>query len=110
MDVPPPSETAEAVTPEYAQTEDPFRALIEGIELQFPGWGAWRSDTDRWWAFRTAANPLTIEELRAGRRLIVQADTVDELRAAIRAEIELDTSDSAPVGGSSRAKSHERPR
>ncbi|GAA2610081.1 hypothetical protein SMC26_38105 [Actinomadura fulvescens] len=91
MDVPPPSETA--VTPEYAQTQDPFRAFIEAIELQFPGWSAWRSDTDRWWGFRTAADPLTIEELRAGRRLIVQADTVEELRAAIRAEINPPTDD-----------------
>ncbi|MFG1998439.1 hypothetical protein ACGFNU_04750 [Spirillospora sp. NPDC048911] len=103
MDVPPPPETAEAVPPEYAKIEDPFRASVETIELEFPGWSAWRSDTGRWWAFRTAADPLTIEQLRAGRRLIVQADTVEELHAAVRAEIESARGGSASGSGSSRA-------
>ena len=62
-------------------------AVIREIEAEFPGWGAWHSDAGRWWAFRTAAKPLTIEELRAGHRLIVQADTAQELRAAIRSEL-----------------------
>ena len=67
--------------------DDVSTALIREIEAEFPGWGAWQSDTGRWWAFRTAADPLTIEELRAGRRLIVRADTAEELRTAIRSEL-----------------------
>ncbi len=63
-------------------------ALIAQLQKSFPGWGAWRSGTHRWWAFRTSASPLTIEQLRAGCRLLVQADTPAELYAAIRAEIE----------------------
>jgi len=62
---------------------------VRDLEREFPGWSAWHSDAGRWWAFRTSASPLTIEELRAGRRLIVQADTVDELWAAVRTELEL---------------------
>jgi hypothetical protein len=58
------------------------------LEAEFPGWRLWISDTGRWWAFRTSACALTIEQLRAGRRLIVQADTSDALYSAIRAEIE----------------------
>jgi hypothetical protein len=57
------------------------------IEADFPGWGVWQSDTGRWWAFRTAADPLTIDQLRAGRRLIVHAETVDALHTAIRDEV-----------------------
>ncbi|MBA8950675.1 hypothetical protein ACFQU9_41480 [Actinomadura namibiensis] len=72
MDVPPP-------------TRD---HLISEIQERFPGWGVWHSDAHRWWAFRTAFAPLTIGQLRAGCRLIVQADTHTELCAAIRAEIE----------------------
>ncbi|MBO2452866.1 hypothetical protein J4573_37645 [Actinomadura barringtoniae] len=83
MDVPPHPETVPAPS-----TRPDDRPVIGQIEAEFPGWSAWRSDTDRWWAFRTAANPLTIEQLRAGHRLIVQADTVAALRAEIRAEIE----------------------
>ncbi|MEU5877233.1 hypothetical protein [Spirillospora sp. NPDC047279] len=90
MDVPPPAETA-------ARRADDPDLVIAAIELRFPGWSAWRSDTDRWWAFRTAADPLTIEELRAGHRLIVQADTPEELHAAIRAEI--DSAAGADPGG-----------
>jgi hypothetical protein len=60
---------------------------LQQIEAEFPGWGVWRSDTSRWWAFRTARNPLTIEQLRAGCRLIVQADTYEDLRTEIRSEI-----------------------
>ncbi|MEW2356551.1 hypothetical protein [Spirillospora sp. NPDC029432] len=66
----------------------PDTTLITQIEALFPGWGAWRSGTLRWWAFRTSAEPLTIEQLRAGCRLLVQADTPAELCTAIRAEIE----------------------
>jgi hypothetical protein len=62
-------------------------SVIREIEADFPGWSAWHSDTGRWWAFRTAADPLTFEELRAGRRLIVQGDTAGELRIAIRSEL-----------------------
>lgn len=62
-------------------------ATVQRIEAEFPGWGVWRSDTDRWWAYRTARSPLSFEQLRAGCRLIVQADTGEELREAIRAEI-----------------------
>ncbi|MGI5224114.1 hypothetical protein [Actinoallomurus sp. CA-142502] len=58
------------------------------LEAEFPGWRLWISDTGRWWAFRTEACALTIEQLRAGCRLIVQADTSDALYSAIRAEIE----------------------
>ncbi|MGI8334958.1 hypothetical protein ACRYCC_33815 [Actinomadura scrupuli] len=68
--------------PEDPAAED---ALVREIETHFPGWGVWRSDTRRWWAFRTAAHPLTIEQLRAGCRLIVQADTWAGLREAIQA-------------------------
>jgi len=60
---------------------------LQQIEAEFPGWGVWRSDTSRWWAFRTARNPLTIDQLRAGCRLIVQADTFEDLCAEIRTEI-----------------------
>lgn len=63
-------------------------AVVREIEAEFSGWGVWRSDTGRWWAFRTAADPLTIDQLRAGCRLGVQADTPDDLRRAIRGEIE----------------------
>ncbi|MQA98132.1 MAG: hypothetical protein GEV11_27285 [Streptosporangiales bacterium] len=66
---------------------DPSRgdegAAIEG---DFPGWGVWRSDTGRWWAYRTQADPLTIGQMRAGCRLIVQAETPAGLRTAIRTE------------------------
>ncbi|GAB3674783.1 hypothetical protein GCM10027589_44810 [Actinocorallia lasiicapitis] len=62
--------------------------LVERIEAEFPGWGVWRSDADRWWAYRKAHSALTLEQLRAGCRLIVQADTGDQLRAAIRHEID----------------------
>ncbi|WP_329248049.1 hypothetical protein OG417_00510 [Actinoallomurus sp. NBC_01490] len=58
------------------------------LEAEFPGWRLWISDTGRWWAFRTEASALTIEQLRAGCRLIVQADTSDALYTEIRAEIE----------------------
>lgn len=68
---------------------DAETALLQAIENDFPGWGVWRSGTRRWWAFRTAANPLTIEQLRAGHRLIVQADTPEGLREAIRAELDV---------------------
>jgi hypothetical protein len=63
--------------------------VVRDLEQEFPGWSAWHSDAGRWWAFRTAADPLTFEELSAGRRLIVRADTVEALRLAIRAELEL---------------------
>ncbi|HEY7487720.1 MAG TPA: hypothetical protein VH912_24925 [Streptosporangiaceae bacterium] len=57
------------------------------IQTEFPGWRVWRSDTGRWWAFRTSAKPLTIKQLRAGCRLTVPAATGVALRAAVRAEI-----------------------
>lgn len=107
MDVPPPPESADAALPRAAEIAEPDLApqpidpavaradpapgndaVIREIETDFPGWGVWHSDTRRWWAFRTAANPLTIDQLRAGCRLIVQADTGSQLRAAIHAEIE----------------------
>ncbi|SEG71132.1 hypothetical protein SAMN04489712_109244 [Thermomonospora echinospora] len=91
MDGPPPpeglAEAAHAEAPAVTDTA-PDTAPIGRIEDEFPGWGVWRSDTGRWWAFRTAARPLTIEQIRAGCRLIVQADTVDRLRAAILDEID----------------------
>ncbi|MDL4773326.1 MULTISPECIES: hypothetical protein [Thermomonosporaceae] len=62
------------------------RSLIDDIEARFPGWGAWLSDTFRWWAFRTAAAALTIDQLRAGCSLIVRAGSHAELCAAVRAE------------------------
>jgi hypothetical protein len=74
------------VPPSATTISDEDIALMREIETSFPGWGVWRSDTRRWWAFRTAAYPLTIEQLRAGCRLIVQADTDTDLREAIRAE------------------------
>ncbi len=58
------------------------------LEAEFPGWRVWISGTGRWWAYRTSACALTIEQLRAGCRLIVQADTAEALAAAITAEIE----------------------
>jgi hypothetical protein len=58
------------------------------LEAEFPGWQLWISDTGRWWAFRTSACALTIEQMRAGCRLITSADTADALYSAIRAEIE----------------------
>ncbi|MCD0450595.1 hypothetical protein LO762_15550 [Actinocorallia sp. API 0066] len=57
------------------------------IEAEFPGWRVWRSGTDRWWAYRTSSQPLSIEQLRAGCRLLVQADTPAELRVQIHQEI-----------------------
>lgn len=60
---------------------------VRRIEAEYPGWGVWRSDADRWWAYRTARSALTLEQLRAGCRLIVQADTELELCEAITAEI-----------------------
>lgn len=61
-------------------------AIMREIESEFPGWGVWHSGTGRWWAFRTAANPLTIAQLRAGCQLIVQANTPEMLREEIRTE------------------------
>ena len=66
----------------------PGVVVMARLEAEFPGWRLWISDTGRWWAFRTSACALTIEQLRAGCRLIVQADTSDALYSAIRAEIE----------------------
>lgn len=60
---------------------------MQEIESEFPGWGVWHSGTGRWWAFRTAANPLTITQLREGCQLIVQANTPETLREGIRAQI-----------------------
>ena len=60
---------------------------MRSIEEDFPGWGVWRSDTGRWWAFRTGADPLTINQLRAGCRLLVRADTGAALRSAVHAAI-----------------------
>jgi hypothetical protein len=70
--------------------KSPAAGVVEmgRLEAEFPGWRLWISDTGRWWAFRTSANALTIEQMRAGCRLIVQADTSDALYSAIRAEIE----------------------
>lgn len=62
--------------------------VVIDIASRFPGWSAWYSDTRRWWAYRTAAAPLTIGQLRAGCRLLVHAETHAELCAAITAEIE----------------------
>jgi hypothetical protein len=76
MDVLPPS----AASLEDART-------MRSIEEEFPGWGVWRSDRGRWWAFRTAADPLTINQLRAGCRLLVQADSGSGLRSAVHAAI-----------------------
>lgn len=64
------------------------RDLSRRIELDFPGWGVWISDTGRWWGFRTSDRPLTIDQMRAGCRLIVQADTFDALHSAIQAEVD----------------------
>lgn len=74
---------------------------MQEIESEFPGWGVWHSGTGRWWAFRTAANPLTIAQLREGCQLIVQANTPETLREGIRAQISkaadaLATADSIP--------------
>jgi hypothetical protein len=66
----------------------PGVVAMRRLEAEFPGWRLWISDTGRWWAFRTSACALTIEQLRAGCRLIVQADTSEALHSAIRAEIE----------------------
>lgn len=60
---------------------------MQEIESEFPGWGVWHSGTGRWWAFRTAASPLTIAQLREGCQLIVQANTPETLREGIRAQI-----------------------
>ena len=61
-------------------------AIMRDIESEFPGWGVWHSGTGRWWAFRTAARPLTIAQLREGCQLIVQANTPETLREGIRAQ------------------------
>ena len=73
-------------------------ATVRDIESRFPGWGLWCSGTGRWWAFRTAANPLTIAQLRAGCRLLVHADTLEGLRDAIDAEVA--SARCAPADGS----------
>jgi hypothetical protein len=75
MDVPPPVASVEDIR------------VMRSIEEEFPGWGVWRSDTGRWWAFRTAADPLTIHQLRAGCPLLVRADTGTALRSAVSAAI-----------------------
>jgi hypothetical protein len=67
------------------------------LEAEFPGWRLWISDTGRWWAFRTSACALTIEQMRAGCRLIVQADTSDALYLAIRAEIDAEHRATGPA-------------
>jgi hypothetical protein len=72
--------------PPTAGSLDDIR-VMRSIEEEFPGWGVWRSDTGRWWAFRTAADPLTIDQLRAGCRLLVRADTGAALRSAVFAAI-----------------------
>jgi hypothetical protein len=87
MNGPPPPEGAEEAAHVEALAAADAAALGQ-IEDEFPGWGVWRSDTGRWWAFRTSASPLTIEQIRAGCRLIVQADTAEKLRTAIRDEID----------------------
>lgn len=86
MDDPESSRSTRPATAPHPQPAFTERSLIDEIGVRFPGWKAWRSDTLRWWAFRTAAAPLTIEQLRAGCRLIVQADTHAELCARVRAE------------------------
>lgn len=85
MDEPPEQENAAPLRPRPIPPSE--HSLIDDIEARFPGWGAWRSDTLRWWAFRTAAAALTIDQLRAGCRLIVRAASHAELCAAVRAEI-----------------------
>lgn len=69
-----------------ARPEDDTEAAR--IESEFPGWRVWRSGTDRWWAFRSASRPLTIDQLRAGCRLLVHADTPADLRVQIHLEID----------------------
>lgn len=59
---------------------------LHGLRGEYPEWGVWRSGTGRWWAFRTGRNPLTIEQLRAGCRILVHADTLADLRAMIKQE------------------------
>lgn len=73
----------------HSTTDIPHHAVaVRRIEGDFPGWRVWVSDTGRWWAFRAAARPLNIQQMRAGCRLIVQADTSEALQTAIAAEIE----------------------
>lgn len=59
---------------------------LHELRREYPEWGVWRSGTGRWWAFRTGYNPLTINQIRAGCRLIVQADSLTDLRELMRAE------------------------
>ncbi|MQA83142.1 MAG: hypothetical protein GEV03_00570 [Streptosporangiales bacterium] len=59
---------------------------LQELHREYPEWGVWRSGTGRWWAFRTGYNPLTISQLRAGCRLIVQAESLSELRELMRTE------------------------
>lgn len=47
--------------------------VMRSIEQEFPRLGVWRGDTGRRRACRTAAGPLPIDQLRAGRRLPVNA-------------------------------------
>jgi hypothetical protein len=63
-------------------------ATAEHIEAAFDGrWGAWLSDTGRWWAARI--RPLTAEQITAGCAQYVRADTPGELMQAIRDEEQL---------------------
>ena len=60
-------------------------ATAEHVEAAFDGrWGAWLSDTGRWWAARV--RPLTGEQIAAGCVQYVRADTPGELMQAIRDE------------------------
>lgn len=61
---------------------------VAQIEAAFDGrWGAWLSDTGRWWAARK--QPLSAQQLNAGCVPFIQAGTPGELIEAIRNEEQL---------------------
>lgn len=74
-----------ALQPEDTMSEEhqTTTPAAEAIEAEFGGrWGAWLSDTGRWWATRTDA--LTSAQLNAGCVPFIQADSPDELTERIR--------------------------
>jgi hypothetical protein len=74
------------VQPEETMSEEHHEtttATTQAIEADFGGrWGAWLSDTGRWWAARTRA--LTSDQLNAGCVPFIEADNPDELTERIR--------------------------
>jgi hypothetical protein len=67
------------------ESDSNVAATAAGIDAKFDGrWGIWLSDTGRWWAARR--QPLSAEDLAAGRVPYLQADSPDELTDRIKDE------------------------